>query len=89
LERGAGNQFKLAAFEKLNRFSVPFATTGQIISLSVFCDNSIIEVYINDGDYVFTAQIFPEEKNPAIEFFSEGTGAGVNSLKAWKMKSIW
>ncbi len=89
LERGAGNQFKLAAFEKLNRFGVPFTPTDQKISLRVFFDNSIIEVYINDGERVFTAQVFPEEKNPAVDIFSEGTGAIIHSLKAWKVKTIW
>lgn len=89
LERGAGNQFKLAAFEKLNRFGVPFTPTDQKISLRVFFDNSIIEVYINDGERVFTAQVFPEEKNPAVDIFSEGTGAIIHSLMAWKVKTIW
>jgi sucrose-6-phosphate hydrolase SacC (GH32 family) len=89
LERGAGNQFKLAAFEKLNRFAVPFTPTDRKISLRVFFDNSIIEVYINDGDRVFTAQVFPEEKNSSVDIFSEGTGAILHSLKAWKLKTIW
>jgi fructan beta-fructosidase len=89
IERGAGNQFKLSAFEKLNRFTVPFTPTDQKISLRIFFDNSIIEVYINDGECVFTAQVFPEEKIPAVDIFSDGPGTIVQRLEAWKLKSIW
>ena len=89
LDRGAGNAFHNAAFEKLNQFRVPVLLTENKISLHVYFDNSIIEVFINNGDRVMTAQVFPEQDNPVVELFSEGTGANINKLFAWKIKSVW
>jgi fructan beta-fructosidase len=89
LDRGAGNAFHLAAFEKLNQFRVPFNPINNKLSIRVFFDNSIIEVFINGGERVMTAQVFPEQNEPVTELFSEGTGARIMKLSAWKIKSVW
>jgi sucrose-6-phosphate hydrolase SacC (GH32 family) len=59
------------------------------LSLRVFFDNSIVEVFINGGERVMTAQVFPEQNSPAVELFSNGPGASINKLLAWKIKSVW
>ena len=89
LQRGPGNDFHLAAFEKLNQFQVPVMLQENILSLNVFFDNSIIEVFVNGGERVMTAQVFPDQNNLPIELFSEGTAARFNRLLAWKIKSVW
>lgn len=89
LERGAGNQLKLAAFEKLNRYAVPVSTDDRKISMHIFFDKSIMEVYINEGETVLTTQVFPEEKNPLIELFSDSPGSYIKSLRTWKIKPVW
>jgi fructan beta-fructosidase len=89
LDRGAGNAFHNAAFEKLNQFHVPVSLTENKLFLRVFFDNSIIEVFMNDGERVMTAQVFPAQDNPVVEFFSDGTNASINKLITWKLTSIW
>ena len=88
-ERGPGNVFTFPAFEKMNLFRAPLAIKENTISLHVFFDHSIIEFFVNGGERVFTAQVFPGEKIPAIELFSDEPGGMINRLQAWKIKSVW
>jgi fructan beta-fructosidase len=89
VDRGPGNAFHLTAFEKLHQFHVPINLIDHKLSMRVFFDNSIMEVFINGGERVMTAQLFPEQNIPVTELFSEGTGARINKLSAWKIKSVW
>ncbi|MHC1684375.1 MAG: glycoside hydrolase family 32 protein [Clostridiaceae bacterium] len=41
------------------------------IKIKVLMDNSIAEIFINDGDAVFTTRIFPLEQSTGIEIFSD------------------
>lgn len=43
-----------------------------IKKLQVFLDASSIEIFVNDGEEVFTARIFPSTKNESITFIAEG-----------------
>jgi sucrose-6-phosphate hydrolase SacC (GH32 family) len=58
------------------------------LKLHVFVDNSIIEVFINDGESVITDQIFPSSTEYSLEQFKEG-GEAVTNLRVWKLKSVW
>ncbi|MFX4801985.1 GH32 C-terminal domain-containing protein, partial [Acinetobacter baumannii] len=42
------------------------------IKLRIFFDKSIVEIFANDGELVFTSQIFPEPGDTGISFFSDG-----------------
>ncbi|WP_319371657.1 sucrose-6-phosphate hydrolase [uncultured Ilyobacter sp.] len=53
------------------------------IVFHIFMDKSLIEVFINDGEEVFTARIFPDEKSSGIEFFSDGKTE--ISIKKWNI----
>jgi fructan beta-fructosidase len=55
----------------------------------IFFDKSIVEVFINNGEQVFTVQIFPTEENNAINLFSTGEGAVFKRITFWPIKSIW
>jgi fructan beta-fructosidase len=59
------------------------------IKLHIFFDNSIVEVFANDGMAVMTAQIFPDENDNGIELFSEGGTTKFESVRLWKMRSAW
>lgn len=82
-----------------NSFNKNFATlshyeTGLVpekgkIKLHIFFDNSIIEVFANDGLKVMTAQIFPDKTDNGIDLFSEGATTKFESIKFWPMKSAW
>lgn len=50
------------------------------IKFHLFVDTSSVEIFVNDGEEVFTSRIFPAEGSEEIRFFSEGCTA----LKAVK-----
>jgi fructan beta-fructosidase len=55
----------------------------------VFFDQSIITVFANDGEVVFTTQIFPHAEDNSIELFSTKGKAIMKMGKFWMMKSTW
>jgi fructan beta-fructosidase len=59
------------------------------IKLHIFFDNSIIEVFANDGMTVLTTQIFPDENDNAVELFSEGATTKFETVRLWKLRSAW
>lgn len=42
------------------------------VKVQVFVDHSIAEIFINDGEIVFTARIFPKKDSKGIKIFSDG-----------------
>jgi beta-fructofuranosidase len=62
---------------------------GEPLSLRIFLDHSILEVYANNR-CCLTSRIYPSRKDSlGIGLVSEGGNADFKSLKLWKMKSIW
>jgi fructan beta-fructosidase len=57
------------------------------ISLLIFIDQSIVEVFVNGGEQVITSQVFPTGKGASIEMFSNN-GAPMN-VEAWEMDATW
>ncbi len=76
-------------FGKLSRFEKPLKTKNSKITLRIFFDKSIVEVFANDGEAVMTAQIFPPEKNNAMVLFSNGKDVVFGWINYWSVKSIW
>ncbi len=60
-------------------------TTNQKLSLHIFVDQSLIEVFVNDGAATITSQIFPKGENVMHIPMKEN----IKNLKAWELKSIW
>ena len=46
--------------------------TSDKIKFHIFMDNSSLEVFVNDGEEVFTSRIFPSENSKGINVFSTG-----------------
>ncbi|GGG13567.1 invertase [Paenibacillus albidus] len=46
-----------------------------MLTLHMFVDTSSVEVFVNDGEAVFSARIFPEQVSTGIRLFAEGGGA--------------
>jgi len=42
------------------------------LNLQIFVDSSCVEVFINNGEKVFTSRIFPSQNSTGIEFFADG-----------------
>lgn len=76
-------------FKKTGRFEQKIALKDKKIHLQVFCDNSIAEIFVNGGETVFTAQLFPAASDEGIELFSNGAPATFSNLHIWEMKRAW
>jgi fructan beta-fructosidase len=78
-----------AAFDQKNRFETPLKTKNGRVSLRVFVDHSIVEVFANQGEKVMTAQCFAPESSDQIQLFSSGAGSFVRRLRYYPMASVW
>ena len=72
-------------------FQSDFASSDQVtvekgsVNLHIFVDQSIVEVFINDGEASITSQVFPRGENKINIPLKEN----IVQLKAWELKSIW
>jgi fructan beta-fructosidase len=82
------NQTTNENFKKLNRYEVKVPLKNKKLKFHIFFDHSIVEIFANDGEAVFTAQIFPGEKDKEIQLFSNNGKANMN-IRVWGMKTIW
>ncbi|TWE05198.1 beta-fructofuranosidase [Neobacillus bataviensis] len=55
---------------------------GSKIKLHLFADISSVEIFINDGEEVFTSRIFPGADSKEIRFFAEG-GRALFQASKW------
>ena len=76
-------------FDKYSRFAGKVRLNHGKIDARVFADQSIVELYLNDGENVFTIQIFSLDDSKKIEFFSSNSGAKFSNIKIWEMGSVW
>jgi fructan beta-fructosidase len=77
------------AFAKQSRYETPLATINGKISLHIFLDNSIVEVFANNGQAAMTAQLFPDRNSNGIELFSNGKKVVFESVNYWPIKGVW
>ena len=64
-----------------------YVKSGDPVTLHIFLDRSIVEVYVNG--MAQTARTFPGPGCLGVEVFSEGGKAEVKTLDIWEMKSMW
>lgn len=84
----AGQSFN-KNFQERNHFEIPYPNTG-LIQLRIFVDHSIVEVFVDGGKRVFTAQFFPDEKDTGIEIFSTGNkAASTTACYLYALNSVW
>ena len=74
-------------FEKLSRFGTPLILTANQLRLHIFFDNSIVEVFANNGEAALTAQLYPQTSDNAIQLFSRKGKAIAKEIRFWKIKS--
>ncbi len=68
--------------------TAPIVGSASEVSLHIFVDHSSVEVFVNDGETVMTAQVFPSQPYTSVRLESEGT-VEVNSANLYALKSIW
>ncbi len=62
---------------------------GENLSLQVFVDHSVVEVYAN-ARACLTSRVYPSRADSVgIELFARGGPARLEKLEAWEMGSIW
>jgi sucrose-6-phosphate hydrolase SacC (GH32 family) len=62
------------------------------ITVQIFLDHSVIEIYVNNGYNVLTTRVYPVSppEYQTIEIFSEGTEkVTFDSINVWALDSIW
>jgi len=71
------------------RFEAPARLIDGNVKLHVFVDWSSVEVFVNDGESVFTSRIFPDPESTDIRFRADDGTAVLESLTFWPLHSIW
>jgi len=68
---------------------VPIALEGEkkVVSVHVFLDKSIVEVFVNGGRKTAARVVYPPAGDLGVEAFADGKASA--SVDVWKMKSIW
>lgn len=85
----SSESFKNKNFQQINRSEQAVTPKQKKILFDIFYDHSVIEVFVNGGEMVFTCQIFPEEGHDGIEFFSQDRRSLFSDISFWKMRSVW
>jgi sucrose-6-phosphate hydrolase SacC (GH32 family) len=65
------------------------AEPGSELTLDIFLDKSLLEVFANGGRVAMTRIIYPPAGDLAVEVFAEQGTAYVDALAVWEMKGIW
>ena len=58
-----------------------------LLRLHVYVDRSSIEVFVNDGEVVFSSRIFPDEGDRALRLFSMNGYADMVGGNMWRLKA--
>jgi fructan beta-fructosidase len=64
----------------------PVAIRDGKLKLHLFIDACSIELFVNDGELVFTDLVFPARTSRQIELFSRASLARVRSLEMWPLR---
>ncbi len=63
--------------------------SGPSVDLQIFLDRSVLEVFVNDGEQAVTQVVYPERGDHSIGLVAEGGAAAFESVRVWRMASIW
>jgi beta-fructofuranosidase len=62
---------------------------NEMLKLRVFIDKSVVEVFVNDRQYL-AMRVYPERDDSlGVSLRAEGRSAKLKRLDAWQMKAIW
>lgn len=79
-----GEQFSFG-----KRFEENFVKENKQIKIRGLVDESSVEVFIDDGEIVFTNLIYTKPTNSGIELYSKGGSADIVSLDFYHLHSTW
>lgn len=67
----------------------PLKASNGRIRLHIYVDESSVEVFANGGRVTVTDQLFPDPDSDGVRLFSTGGRTRLESLKIWRLGSIW
>lgn len=76
-------------FTKRSRYETKLPLNNGQLELTIFFDNSVVELFANDGRVVMTMQLFPDPKDGGIELFSHNGKSLVKNLTIRNIRSCW
>lgn len=71
------------------RFAAPHRTAHNRIKLHAFVDESVVELFVDDGETVFTTLLYPPPGSHGLELFASGGTALFRTVDVYKLQSIW
>jgi sucrose-6-phosphate hydrolase SacC (GH32 family) len=70
-------------------YSAPLLDHHGEVNLHVYVDACSVEVFVNDGEKVFTVLTYPSANSRGVEFFGTDGGEKISGANVWRLKSIW
>ena len=65
------------------------ADSGELLTLHIFLDRSVLEVFVNGRCYL-ASRIYPQRRDSlGLELFARRGEVRVRSLDIWRLASIW
>ncbi|WP_312098874.1 glycoside hydrolase family 32 protein [Niallia sp.] len=77
------------AFQFGNNHVTTFTPNTKRITIRGFVDESSIEMFINDGEYVFTNLIYSQPTSGGIQLYTKGGKVKIVSLDFYHLYSTW
>ncbi len=76
-------------YKKIFRSEKKLAAKNGKIKLHIYFDNSIAEIFVNDGEEVFTSQFFPAKEDNGVILFSDSGETIFSNIHLWKIQPAW
>jgi sucrose-6-phosphate hydrolase SacC (GH32 family) len=70
-------------------YEAPLMSRHGSVKLHIFVDACSVEVFVNDGERVLTALVFPAPDDRAVKCFGERPDTKIGPLEVWILKSVW
>jgi sucrose-6-phosphate hydrolase SacC (GH32 family) len=70
-------------------YAAPLLDRHGKVNLHVYVDACSVEVFVNNGEKVFTVLAFPSADSRGVEFFGPEYGAKIGSVNCWTLNSVW
>ena len=64
----------------------PISLKNNMLNMKIFIDRSSVEVFLQEGEKVMSARIYPSENSKGVQFFSDNT-VKIVKLEKWSLRS--
>lgn len=69
--------------------SAPLTLRDGTLNLRILVDNSIVEVFAENGERVLTDLVYPATGSNGVKVFAEGGTARLDAIAVYQMRSTW